>query len=120
MYGLTSERGGAHRKPTRFLASHEELLVDLDRKCDGSHQHDLVMGGPSVTAWTGRYTMELAKSIVKGLLKIFRCLRNHNRHPPMPAARAPCPQPDSDRWLCVPRRPTVQTNFKGRELTEVI
>eukprot|EP00959_Pyramimonas_sp_CCMP1952_P196010 4098417-Pyramimonas_sp.AAC.1 len=31
MHGLISERGVAHRKPTRFLASHEELLVDLDR-----------------------------------------------------------------------------------------
>ena len=36
MYGLVSESGRAHRKPTRFLASHEELLVDLDKKCDGS------------------------------------------------------------------------------------
>eukprot|EP00959_Pyramimonas_sp_CCMP1952_P186672 3903363-Pyramimonas_sp.AAC.1 len=65
MYGLTSERGVAHRKPTRFLASHKELLGDLNRQCDQSHAHDLVMGGPSATARTGHYTSELARSIVK-------------------------------------------------------
>ena len=70
MYGLVSESGRAHRKPTRFLASHEELLVDLDKTCDGSHEHELVLGGPSVTARTGHYTTELAQSIVKGLLKL--------------------------------------------------
>eukprot|EP00959_Pyramimonas_sp_CCMP1952_P145846 3053653-Pyramimonas_sp.AAC.1 len=29
------------------------------------------MGGPSVTARTGHYTSELAKSIVKGMLRLF-------------------------------------------------
>eukprot|EP00959_Pyramimonas_sp_CCMP1952_P145499 3046108-Pyramimonas_sp.AAC.1 len=29
------------------------------------------MGGPSATARTGHYTSELAKSIVKGMLKLF-------------------------------------------------
>ena len=66
-----AERGEAHRKPTRFLASHEELLVDLDRQCDHSHKHDLVMGGPSVTARTGHYTSDLARSIARGVLNFF-------------------------------------------------
>ena len=71
MYGLMSSSGRPHRKPTRFLASHPELLFDLERRCDQSHSHDLVMGGPSVTTRTGHYPEELAKSIVKGVQKLW-------------------------------------------------
>ena len=51
------------------LASRPELPVELQRKCDHSHDHDAIIGGPDATTRTGRYT-ENSNGIIKGVMKM--------------------------------------------------
>ena len=70
-FGLRGPRGGLHRKPTRYLSDIKELEDALSVKCDGTHEHEPVLGsGASEEA--GHYPWQMAAAIVKAAEKHFQ------------------------------------------------
>ena len=55
------------KKPTRFLSNAPCILEELNRRCDGSHRHQPLMGGRARLAQ--EYTYELCRSMCAGLRK---------------------------------------------------
>ena len=69
-YGLrVPAKGGSTApamKPTRFLSSAPEVLARLGKRCDRSHKHQVLHGGPRVTA-AGVYPPELCRAMLEGI-----------------------------------------------------
>ena len=59
-----------NKKPTRFLTNSEYIAQELQRRCDGGHVHEALMGGKAALA--ARYPPELCAAIVRGLKKEMR------------------------------------------------
>ena len=67
-YGLTTEVNGKRkpaRKRTRFMSNAGEVLAQLDKKCDGRHDHEPLLNGRAGPAAV--YPAELCKAICKGM-----------------------------------------------------
>ena len=70
-FGLRGPRGGLHKKRTWILTSSEMVARELcDMLCDGSHDHEHVIGG-NTARLAGRYPPDLAKAFVRGLERQF-------------------------------------------------
>ena len=52
-------------KPTRFMSSSPQMLVQLDHRCDRSHNHRHLTGGRCADA--AFYPLPLIKAILKGI-----------------------------------------------------
>ena len=70
MFGLATpgSRPGeqvAARKRTKFLTNSVEVARALERRCDGSHPHQLLLNGRAKRA--EEYTEELCKAMCKGI-----------------------------------------------------
>ena len=65
-YGLKSSFGLPIRKSWRVIHNCESLSEVLTRKCDGRHEHQQRVRGDEATK-TGRYTLELARTIVRAV-----------------------------------------------------
>ena len=67
-YGLTTEVKGEKRparKRTRFMSNAGEVLAQVDRKCDGKHEHEPLLNnraGPVAV-----YPDELCRAICRGM-----------------------------------------------------
>ena len=59
-----------NKKPTRFLTNSEHLAGELQKRCDGGHSHEVLMGGKAAKA--ARYPPDLCAAIVRGLKKHLR------------------------------------------------
>ena len=59
-----------NKKPTRFLTNSEYVAQELQRRCDGGHVHETLMGGKAALA--AGYPPELCAAIVRGLKKEMR------------------------------------------------
>ena len=75
MFGLTTEgsRPGvqmAARKRTKFMTNFPEVAQVLERRCDGSHQHQPLLQGRAKRA--EEYTDELCKAICRGIKEQFK------------------------------------------------
>ena len=68
-FGLTSG-GLPAKKPTRWLSNSPCLISRLDRKCDGEHTHQHLMGGRARSAQ--EYPPALCRAIVDGFARQFR------------------------------------------------
>lgn len=44
MFDLRSSSGELHRKPTGWLTNNKEIAKSLDKQCDGSHEHQPILG----------------------------------------------------------------------------
>ena len=68
-YGLTSRGPGGKpmpaKKPTRFMSSAPAVLEALCRRCDGSHQHQVLEGSGRAAA-AARYPAALCRAILRG------------------------------------------------------
>ena len=64
--GLAGPQGGLHLKPTLIKSSCSDLLAALDRRCPGSHSHELVQG--TATAASAMYSGPLASLIARAVL----------------------------------------------------
>ena len=60
-----SEEMGPVLKPTGFMESAWNTMEELERRCDGSHEHVSLMGGRAAKA--AIYPPKLCSSICKGL-----------------------------------------------------
>ena len=72
MFGLTTfgqkSRGAqAARKRTKFMTNSCHIANELDKKCDGSHAHQLLVGGRAKDAV--RYPKGLCRAICRGLVR---------------------------------------------------
>ena len=65
-YGL-QVKDGLNKKPTDFLVNGEGLAKRLSKKCDGSHQHQHLMGGLAIKAQ--QYPKGLCKAMVEGAME---------------------------------------------------
>ena len=70
MFGLTTkgsspEEQVAARKRTYFMTNFAEVARVLERRCDGSHEHQPLVSGRAKKA--EEYTEELCKAICKGI-----------------------------------------------------
>eukprot|EP00435_Cladocopium_sp_Y103_P029748 s1932_g7.t1 len=63
-YGLKSARGLPQRKSTGFMTNNENMSKALQRRCDGSHQHDIIIGGDN-SRRAQEYPTELKEVILK-------------------------------------------------------
>ena len=71
-FGLRSEAGFLHKKPTRVLTSSTCVADELrGMVCSRDHPHQPVIGGSKITSRAGHYPVGLAKAIVKGLESQF-------------------------------------------------
>ena len=55
------------RKTTRFMTNSIEIGLELQKRCDGSHQHQALVGGRA--KWAARYPEELCRAICRGLIR---------------------------------------------------
>jgi hypothetical protein len=71
MYGLTTWKKGrgraAARKRTRFMTNAECVAEELQRRCDGGHEHQPLVGGRAGHAQ--EYPRELCRAVCRGLAK---------------------------------------------------
>ena len=54
------------KKPTRFMTNCPSISKELQRRCDGGHSHQPLVGGRA--AWAARYPPELCRAICVGLI----------------------------------------------------
>ena len=72
MLGLTSIARVPQRKPTGFISNSDEIIKELDQRCDGRHQHELVLGsdkGGLRSKQTQVYPDQLVDAILRGYKK---------------------------------------------------
>ena len=55
------------KKPTKFMTNSRSLGNELRRKCDGSHQHQMLLDGRAKEA--ARYPPALCRAICRGIAK---------------------------------------------------
>ena len=72
MFGLTSWGSTKNtkmkvKKSTKFMTNAEALAEELDKKCDGSHVHQHLVGGRAKAA--AKYPEELCRAICRGFNK---------------------------------------------------
>ena len=72
MYGLKTRGANKHqlvaaKKPTRFRTNSRAVGQELMKRCDGSHEHQLLVEGRANNA--ARYPRELCRAICRGLRK---------------------------------------------------
>ena len=58
---------GRARKRTKFMTNSWWIAQELQRRCDGQHEHVQLLGGRA--AQTARYTPELCKAVCRGLMR---------------------------------------------------
>ena len=72
-FGMVAPITGSHghvgrvKKPTGFLSSSRYIAAELNRYCDGSHDHVHLMSGKAAAAQ--EYPPALCKAILRGLVK---------------------------------------------------
>ena len=72
MYGLKtwSDNGGKlslAKKPTRFMTNSRAMGRELERKCNGAHEHQPLVDGRASAA--SRYPQGLCRAICRGIVK---------------------------------------------------
>ena len=70
MYGLKTwgpngKKDMHAKKPTKFMTNCAEIKKELQKKCNGQHKHQALMGGRA--KWAARYPPELCRAICLGL-----------------------------------------------------
>ena len=71
-FGLCSPSGKLHKKPTGFLTSCEEIVQELDHRCNGEHEHEHVIGkvqGVNRSRLAQHYPNKLVDAILRGFRK---------------------------------------------------
>ena len=75
MYNLkTWDRQGRPvpaKKATVFMTNADGISENLQKRCDGSHEHQPLLGGRAAAA--ARYPEELCEAIVEGLIRQMEC-----------------------------------------------
>ena len=74
MYGLVTNGVGGRETPaqkkTKFMTNSPCIAKELQRKCDGKHVHQPLIGGRAAGA--ARYPRELCRAICQGLMEEMR------------------------------------------------
>ena len=65
-FGMNVTGNGLNLKPTRWLTDMEEVAQRLNRRCDGSHEHEALEGG-NKTRLAQVYPPELCRQLAKGI-----------------------------------------------------
>ena len=66
MQGMFSQDGtNLCKKPTKWMSNSRHILNELDVKCDGGHDHEVLLHGRAKSA--AIYPVKLCKSILRGL-----------------------------------------------------
>ena len=68
-YGM-QVKDGPNRKPTMWITNSWYIARELQRRCNGNHRHEALMGGKAALAQV--YPERLCKAIVRGLKKHLR------------------------------------------------
>ena len=73
MYGLKTRGGGSGKqvpakKPTKFMTNSRTIGVELQRRCDKSHEHQALVDGRAKMA--ERYPEGLCRAICRGIVKL--------------------------------------------------
>ena len=67
-FGLMSAQGKLHKKGPQMATSSSAVQARLDLvRCDGSHEHQHVIGGKHITSLAGHYPLKLAKAMVDAM-----------------------------------------------------
>ena len=65
-FGLRGPEGGLHQKATGFLTNCQKMAQVLSRRCDRSHQHEVIIGGTkSKSRMAQQYPVKLIDAILK-------------------------------------------------------
>ena len=72
-YGM-KVKDAPNRKPTMWITNSWHIARELQRRCTGDHQHEVLMGGKAVLAQV--YPEGLCKAIVRGLRRHLRSRSN--------------------------------------------
>ena len=68
-FGLETKADGGGKKlakkPTRFMSNSRAMLRELDRQCQGGHEHQHLMAGRAAAA--AFYPVKLLRAIVRGM-----------------------------------------------------
>ena len=72
MYGLVARAQGGWKckpakKPTRFMTNSRALAKELQKKCDRTHEHQVLLDGRAAGA--ARYPAGLCKAICRGIVR---------------------------------------------------
>ena len=68
-FGLRSDQGGIHKKSTGFLTTNPYIVKELDRRCDGQHEHEQILGkvnGVNRSRRAQEYPQPLVDAILRG------------------------------------------------------
>ena len=82
MYGLKTwgpnGRKDMHaKKPTKFMTNCAQIKKELQKKCDGQHKHQTLMGWGGRAKWAARYPPELCRAICMGLAEAIEAEKLH-------------------------------------------
>ena len=75
MFGLQSKTGVPRRKSTGWCTNSSEIAEMLTVKCDGTHEHDMIIGkdgSENKSTQAQRYPAGLVQAIIKGYKKQIR------------------------------------------------
>ena len=100
-YGMRV-RDGLNLKPTRWVTNSWEIARELQRRCNGEHQHEALLGGKAADAAV--YPPQLCQAVVRGLKRHLRakgevqkvCLEETQVIEVMAAHRQPLDEDDDD------------------------
>ena len=59
-------------KPTVWFSTAAEICDELSKKCPRDHEHDQCLGGSRITEHAGKYTVEIAKAIHRGFIRVLK------------------------------------------------
>ena len=68
-FGLKSVTGGFHKKPTGFLTNSPSIARELEHRCRGDHEHELILGsncGGSRAQQAQEYPPRMVNAILRG------------------------------------------------------
>ncbi len=71
-YGMRV-RDGLNLKPTRWVTNSWEVARELQRRCNGEHEHEALLGGKAADAAV--YPPQLCQAVVRGLKRHLRVRR---------------------------------------------
>ena len=77
-FGMNVTGNGLNLKPTRWLTDMEEVAQRLNRRCDGTHEHEALEGG-NKTRLAQVYPPELCRQLAKGIQEHLtkKCPQKH-------------------------------------------
>lgn len=73
-FDLRSIDGGLHKKPTGFLTNSPNIAEQLSKRCDGSHEHEVILGN-NKGGNRARQAQAYPRLLVDAILRGYRLMK---------------------------------------------